>query len=74
MLLLSSVILKVCTEGCAEIPPGQWFSIGPHSIDNICSGRATVIAVNPFNYQDVWLGTATGGVWHTTNVMDVGVQ
>jgi hypothetical protein len=30
------------------------------------SGRATVIAVNPSNPDDVWLGTANGGVWHST--------
>ena len=31
------------------------------------SGRASVIAVNPFNPDELWLGTATGGVWHSTN-------
>ncbi|MBZ5640981.1 MAG: hypothetical protein LAO51_19760 [Acidobacteriia bacterium] len=31
------------------------------------SGRATSLAVNPQNEQDVWLGTAGGGVWHTTD-------
>ena len=59
-------------------PAGQWFPIGPAAIEDAqtyggggqrveASGRATVIAVNPFNPRDVWLGTATGGVWHSTN-------
>jgi hypothetical protein len=54
----------------------NWFPIGPADINggqtygggrvNV-SGRATSIAVNPFNPKDVWLGTANGGVWHSTN-------
>lgn len=54
----------------------NWFPIGPADISggqtygggrvNV-SGRATVIAVNKMNPSDVWLGTANGGVWHSTN-------
>jgi len=54
----------------------NWFPIGPADLSNgqtygdgrvNVSGRASVIAANPTNPNDVWLGTATGGVWHSTN-------
>ena len=53
-----------------------WFPIGPADVSNgqawdngrtSVSGRATVIAVNPKNPDELWLGTASGGVWHSTN-------
>src|SRR5262245_51782549 len=48
----------------------HWKEIGP--APSCCffsgeSGRATAIAVNPFNKDDVWIGTAGGGVWHSTD-------
>jgi photosystem II stability/assembly factor-like uncharacterized protein len=53
----------------------NWFPIGPADIlngqtfsgRNNASGRATAIAVNPANPSDIWLGTANGGVWHSTD-------
>src|SRR5213593_3207207 len=49
----------------------NWFPIGPAPINGFFpggdSGGATSIAVNPANVDEVWLGTAGGGVWHTTN-------
>lgn len=60
----------------SAIAQEQWFPIGPAAIKNgqtygagrvEVSGRATVIAVNPFNPQDVWMGASNGGVWHSTN-------
>lgn len=53
--------------------PSSWFPIGPTPVDgfagagNDVSGRGTSLAVNPFNVAETWMGTATGGVWHTTN-------
>jgi photosystem II stability/assembly factor-like uncharacterized protein len=46
-----------------------WFPIGPAPIlyYKASSGRATAAAVNPANDDDIWLGTAGGGVWHSTN-------
>ena len=50
------------------IPGNKWTSIGPEP--DCCffpygeTGRATAIAVNPQNPDDVWIGTAGGGVWH----------
>ena len=49
--------------GPAPVANGQTFD--PNTRVDV-SGRATVIAVNPFNPDDVWLGTANGGVWHST--------
>ena len=47
----------------------QWTPIGPAPINGPfkggVSGRASVIAVNPNNFQQVWLGTAAGGVWYS---------
>ena len=55
----------------------QWFPIGPAPVQDgqtyitnsrvDVSGRATVIAVNPENPADVWMGSANGGVWNSTN-------
>ncbi len=54
----------------------NWSPIGPAPLNNgqtwgICrmaaSGRATTIAVNPLNPDDVWLGAAAGGAWHSPN-------
>jgi uncharacterized repeat protein (TIGR01451 family) len=40
--------------GCCFFPGGE-------------TGRATAIAVDPNNADDVWLGTAGGGVWHSSD-------
>jgi hypothetical protein len=46
----------------------KWSSIGPEPdccfFDGGETGRTTAIAVNPQNPDDVWIGTANGGVWH----------
>lgn len=82
-LLLASCIVPWQLEA-----QEQWFPIGPAPIQNAqtygfngtnpgsrvnASGRATVIAVNPDNPSDVWLGTATGGVWHSTDAGTTGM-
>ena len=69
------LIALLSLPACVIRPFGSWVSLGPKEIiqsiyDGPNSGRATVIAVNPFNQDDVWLGTATGGVWHSTNIND----
>jgi photosystem II stability/assembly factor-like uncharacterized protein len=78
--LLSGLLILV-TIGLAG-PPSQaaiegdtWLPIGPAPIDGFfaggVSGRASAIAVNPENHDDVWIGTAAGGVWHS---LDAGVN
>lgn len=65
-----------CARGQNLIQGTNWFPIGPADFSDgqtygdgrvNASGRATVMAANPSNPNDVWLGTATGGVWHSTN-------
>lgn len=45
-----------------------WFPIGPAPTDTTwfmgSAGRATTIVVNPADSNDLWLGTAQGGVWN----------
>jgi hypothetical protein len=67
-----------CPKDCG----GAWFPIGPAPLDQTvtnaggshpvpgvsASGRATIVAVNPQNSADVWLGTAGGGVWHSSTM------
>lgn len=73
-LLLITIV--ACPYGnIVSTPMGNWVPIGPEEIiqqvdeyEYSYSGRATVIAVNPKNPEDVWLGTATGGVWHSSNI------
>jgi photosystem II stability/assembly factor-like uncharacterized protein len=57
-------------------PPGSastWSQVGPepgHDPDNTASpssGRATALAVDPTNPSVVYMGTAGGGVWKTTD-------
>jgi hypothetical protein len=58
---------------------GTWVPIGPEEITESVyaspnSGRATVLAVNPHNSDDVWLGAATGGAWRSTNITSSAYQ
>lgn len=55
----------------AEIFGDTWFPIGPAPIEGFfaggATGRASAIAVNPENADEIWLGGAAGGVWHSRN-------
>jgi hypothetical protein len=57
-----------------ESPQGNpsWSSIGPQPIDtpwgaSVVSGRSIAIAIDPTNYNNIYLGTSSGGVWKSTN-------
>ena len=75
--ILSLVCLISTVLSAQSVITGtNWFPIGPADVTNgqtygtsrvNTSGRASVITVNPQNPDDVWLGSATGGVWHSTN-------
>jgi uncharacterized repeat protein (TIGR01451 family) len=53
----------------------RWTEIGPMPTSSFwdaisvggSSGRATAVAVDPSNSSTVYLGTANGGIWKTTN-------
>jgi len=76
-LLLALVVLVGsfgATRLSAQISGSRWRSIGPSPIEGLyggSTGRATVLAVNPMNGDQVFLGSAAGGVWFTP---DRGVQ
>ncbi len=50
---------------------GQWQPLGPQPINEppwqLDSGRITAEGVNPSNPNDVWVGAADGGLWHSTS-------
>lgn len=43
--------------------PGTWTSIGPNNM----GGRTLCIGVNPADTSEVWLGSASGGLWKSTS-------
>src|SRR6267378_3977560 len=55
----------------------DWIELGPRPIPNgqsqqfptptVTTGRATAVVVDPTNSNNVYLGTAQGGVWRSTN-------
>lgn len=64
------VLLIVTIPAAAQISGDQWVPIGPAPIADYFDrsvGRATAIAVNPKNGDQVWVGTAAGGVWYSLN-------
>ena len=76
LCLLACCMAPSILMGQSVIQGINWFPIGPADYADgqtygdsrvHASGRASVIAVNPANPNDVWLGTAGGGVWHSTN-------
>jgi photosystem II stability/assembly factor-like uncharacterized protein len=67
MLLVSFACFSLKTQ--AAIEGNTWLPIGPGPIKGFfpggVTGRASAIAANPFNPDDVYIGTASGGVWHS---------
>src|SRR5262245_16422798 len=43
--------------------PGSWVNVGPRNV----GGRVTALAVDPGNLAHLWLGSAAGGVWTSTD-------
>src|SRR5881396_1400848 len=58
-------------RSASVIKGSTWFPIGPAPISGgygeIASGRASILAVNPSNPNEIYLGAATGGIWHTVD-------
>src|ERR1041385_3713048 len=71
-LVLFLAILAAARPAQGGIISGyKWYPMGPAPSFQFFpggeTGRATAVAVNPANAQDVWVGTAGGGVWHSVN-------
>ncbi|MBK7708256.1 MAG: hypothetical protein IPJ30_21515 [Acidobacteria bacterium] len=47
----------------AGITPGQWTWLGPGNI----GGRIRTIVIDPSNPNRMWIGSVSGGIWHSTN-------
>jgi photosystem II stability/assembly factor-like uncharacterized protein len=67
-------ILKELQEFKAVTPETQadkhWTNIGPDKNPNASQGgvgRVNVVRTKPDNSKEIWLGAASGGVWHTSN-------
>jgi len=61
--------VSICSTAVAAIVGSTWEPIGPTPIHGMFNGgvvgRASAIAVNPTNGNQIWLGTASGGVWYS---------
>lgn len=47
-----------------EMQSGMWNPVGPN---NSPGGRILTIAIDPSNSNNVWAGSASGGMWKSTN-------
>ena len=73
--------LSAAAPGGVELVPpvagaSNWVQLGPTAIPNgqtysaarvLVTGRATAIVVDPTNTNIIYLGTAQGGIWKTTD-------
>ncbi|MEO5928681.1 MAG: hypothetical protein ABIR47_02000, partial [Candidatus Kapaibacterium sp.] len=62
-LLQSEGKMKPFHDGNGIQSLNEWKSIGPYAV----GGRVTSIAVHPTDGKTVWIGTADGGVWKSTD-------
>jgi hypothetical protein len=74
---LESIFNGDLTPSLGTDAGGAWTSLGPtlitngqslqSQVDTAVSGRVTAIAVDPTNANNVYLGTAQGGVWRSSD-------
>ncbi|HKQ61217.1 MAG TPA: hypothetical protein VJS92_07985 [Candidatus Polarisedimenticolaceae bacterium] len=70
---LAGVLIVLASAGPAHavIQGNSWFPIGP--APSCCffpggeAGRATSVAANPANFTELWIGTAGGGLWRSSD-------
>lgn len=61
------------TQDLTRTVPGSWVSLGPTPMNMLSwamgrvAGRVSAFAVSPATEQTLYLGTASGGLWKTTN-------
>lgn len=58
-----TLILPECRLLADNIPESLWRHEGPFT----CSGRVTSLAVAPNNRASIYLGSASGGLWHSSD-------
>jgi photosystem II stability/assembly factor-like uncharacterized protein len=76
-LLPAIALFASAADAATTINGNTWFPVGPAPTTNgqaygspsrvDVGGRSGPIAVNPSNGNEIYLGTANGGVWHTTD-------
>src|SRR5439155_21567873 len=47
----------------ANIQPSDWTWLGPGNV----GGRIRTIVIDPNNANSMWVGSASGGIWHSTD-------
>lgn len=66
-----SLTLMIIIGASGPLHSEQWVSIGPFGLaipnTDIIDGQANVVAINPRDARILYLGTAEGGVWKTTD-------
>ena len=74
-LLFTLLMLSVIPAAQAQAPAssaalGVWRLIGPEPVEqgtSLFSGQVSAIAIDPKDVNTVYIGTAAGGVWKTSN-------
>jgi hypothetical protein len=65
------LLLLLFSSAKAVINGTNFFPIGPAPIRGFfgggVTGRASSMAINPMNPDDIWVGAASGGVWRSTD-------
>jgi hypothetical protein len=68
---VGGLLLFLLSSAEAEIAGSSFFPIGPAPIHGFFSGgvtgRASSMAINPTDPDDIWVGAASGGVWRSTD-------
>ena len=69
MQLLVESQSRVCATGNGRLAAANWTSMGPNDSPGGYAGlgRLNCVRVNPNNPGVVWVGSASGGLWKTTN-------
>ncbi|HMR41096.1 MAG TPA: T9SS type A sorting domain-containing protein [Ignavibacteria bacterium] len=57
--------LKILNSSEKQIS-SEWINLGPNTIDSM-GGRMTSHAFDPVDPEIIWAGSASGGIWKTTN-------
>ncbi|MEL7159171.1 MAG: hypothetical protein AAFN92_00310, partial [Bacteroidota bacterium] len=67
-LLTPLLLTLLCTCASAQVDLKHWDALAPRNIGPAgMSGRVTAIDVHPQNKDLIYIGTASGGLWRSTN-------